>query len=383
MKITDVRLFLTAPKGVYVKIETDDGISGYGESTINFFPRAAHGLLQDMKVFLVGEDPLRIERLWQTCFRSLFMRGGPVVGAAVSGIDMALWDIKGKYLNVPVYELLGGLARDKVRLYGHVAGDTPEAMAAEARKRVAKGITAIRFRGFHDTDAVGLHDHAKAVRQQIETLEAMRAAVGDDVDIILECHGRYSPEWAIRLAAEVERFRPMFMEDPIRHENPQAMANLRHSTKIPLATGERAHSKWDFRELVVNGYIDYLRPDINHCGGISEMKKIASFAEIYYLNLVPHNTQGPLGMAACLHAAFAIDNVAIVEAGFVNHDTPLDKGGFVGPWPTVVDGYALPPQGPGLGVRFDEAAAEKTPVIEPTDCYPPKLKAIDGSVRDW
>ncbi|MDH7571069.1 MAG: mandelate racemase/muconate lactonizing enzyme family protein, partial [Armatimonadota bacterium] len=214
-----------------------------------------------------------------------------------------------------------------------------------------------------------------------ECLEALRATVGEEVDLIVECHGRYPPEWALRLAKEAERFRPLFLEDPVRHENPQALRTLRQHTSIPIATGERAHSKWDFRELVVNGYVDYLRPDVNHCGGISEMKKIAAFAEVYYVSLIPHNTQGPLGMAACLHVAFSTDNVVLVEAGFVNSDHPTNP--FANPWPAVEKGFALPPTGPGLGITFDEAAARAAPYTPPRTPYPPQLRGPDGSVRDW
>ena len=225
MKITDVSYFLTTELGssaLFVKIETDFGITGYGEATIHFFPQAVAGMLEDLRLNLVGENPERIEYLWQSCFRRLFMRGGPVTGAAISGIDMALWDIKGKSLGVPVYQLLGGLAREKVRLYGHVSGDTAEEIAERAKERASRGITAIRFRGFHTYDRAGLHDHQLAVDQQVEFTAAIREAVGDKVDILVECHGRYDPEWVIQLAERVKLYRPFFIEDPIRHENPRS-----------------------------------------------------------------------------------------------------------------------------------------------------------------
>ncbi len=223
-----------------------------------------------------------------------------------------------------------------------------------ATERAGRGITAIRFRAFHSYDAKDFHDHALGVKQQIEYLEAIRKAVGDEVDLILECHGRYDPEWAIKLAKLAKPFRPFMIEDPVRHENPEALLRVREHTDIPLAIGERYHNKWDFREPVVNQYVNYLRPDICHCGGISEMKKIAAMAEVYYINLT------------------------MIEAPWVNgNPDPM----VVKPFPTVIDGYALPLEGPGLGVEFDEEAASAIPFDDSR--MQPRLNARDGSVRDF
>jgi len=381
MKITDVTTYLTCEgnsPAVFVKIETDEGITGYGESTIHFFSQAAYGMLQDLKPYLIGEDPERIEFLWQMCFRRLFMRGGAVTGAAVSGIDMALWDIKGKKLGVPVYQLLGGLAREKVRLYGHVTGDTAEDIAEQAKERAARGLTAIRFRGLHAYDREDLHDHQMAVDQQVEFTAAIREAVGEKVDILIECHGRYDPEWVIQLAERVKPYKPFFIEDPIRHENPQVMAEVRNKVDLPLAAGERYHSKWEFRELVENRYVNYIRPDICHCGGITEMCKIAANAETHYVNVVPHNNAGPLGSAASVHVSLALANVVLMEAPFANRDAT--RSNICGPFPVVENGYALPLNGPGLGITFDEDVAANTPF---KGRIQPNLKALDGSVRDW
>jgi galactonate dehydratase len=380
MKITKVELYLTSDvnsSAVFVQIETDAGITGYGEATNHFLPHSSLGMLKDLTPYLIGEDPERIEHLWQACFRRRFYRGGPATGAAISGIDMALWDIKGKAHDMPVYQLLGGLARRKVRLYGHVAGRTAAEIAEQARDRVAKGITAIRFRAFHNYDDVDLHDHRMAVEQQVGYLVAIREAVGDGIDIILECHGRYDPAWAIELAKRVEPYHPFVIEDPIRHENPQALAQVRAHTTLPLATGERYHNKWEFRELIVNQYVNYLRPDVCHCGGITEMRKIAALGETYYQDLILHNNAGPLGTAASLHAALAIPNVTLLEAPWVNGSAETD---VVGPYPEVIDGYALPLEGPGLGITFDEALAASKP-FRPS--LQPRLNALDGSVRDF
>jgi galactonate dehydratase len=377
MKITNVEPILTG-SDVFLKVETDAGITGYGDGTNHFLPYGAEGTLKDLIPYLIGEDPERIEYLWQSCFRRRFYRGGPATGAAVSAIDQALWDIKGKAHGLPVFQLLGGLARTKVRVYGHITGNTAAEAANQARRRVAKGITAIRFRAFHSYDAEEFHDHAPAVDQQIEYLAAIREAVGPKIDLILECHGRYDPQWAIQLAQRAEPYKPFLIEDPVRHENPQALALVRASTRIPLATGERFHSKWDFRETVVNSHVNYLRPDVCHCGGISEMKKIGAFGEVYYQNLIPHNNAGPLGTAATLHAALSIPNVEMIEAPWVNSDPPVD---VVGPYPTVENGFALPLEGPGLGISFDEKLARSRPFRKPG--MEPRLKGPDGSVRDF
>ncbi len=377
MKITRAESILTG-SDVFLKIETDAGITGYGDATNHFLPYSVEGMLKDLIPYLIGEDPERVEYLWQVCFRRRFQRGGPATGTAISAIDMALWDIKGKAYGVPVYQLLGGLARTKVRVYGHVGGNTAEEAAKQAKQRVARGLTAIRFRAFHSYDAIDLHDHKLAVEQQIEYLAAIREAVGNDVDIILECHGRYDPEWAIELAKRAERYRPFMIEDPVRHENPQALAQLRAHTGLPLSIGERYHSKWDFRETIVNQYVNYLRPDVCHCGGLSEIKKIAAFGEVYFMDLIPHNNAGALGSAATMHAALSIPNIAMIEAPWANSDQKTD---VVSPFAKIEKGFALPLEGPGLGITLDEKLARSRPFRKPG--LQPKLNGPDGSVRDF
>ncbi len=377
MKITRFDTIMTG-RDEYVRLETDAGIVGYGDATNHFLPYSVEGMLKDLEPYVLGEDPQRIEYLWQSCFRRRFMRGGPSTGSAIAGIDQALWDIKGKIAGLPVYQLLGGLARTSVRLYGHVSGMTAQEAAISAKERVSRGITCIRFRAFHSFDAIDLHDHKKAVYQQIEYLEAIRGAVGDEVDLILEVHGRYDPEWALRLFELAKPFRPFFIEDPIRHENPEALKWLREHTDLPLAIGERYHNKWDCRETIENQYVNYLRPDINHCGGISEMMKIAAMAEVYYINMVPHNNAGALGSAATLHAALAIPNLTMIEAPWVNGAPSTD---VAGPYPEVKNGYALPMEEPGLGVTVNEEAAASIPFAKVP--MQPRLNGVDGSVRDF
>ncbi len=376
-KITRAEPIMTGTD-VFVRIETDAGTVGYGDATNHFLPNSVEGALKDMIPYLIGQDPERISYLWESCFRRLFQRGGPSTGSALGGIDQALWDIKGKAYGVPVYQLLGGLARTKVRVYGHVSGNTAAEAARQAVQRKEKGLTAIRFRAFHSYDAQEFHEHELAVRQQIEYLEAIRKAVGDDVDLILECHGRYDPEWAIELARLAAPYRPLYIEDPVRHENPEALKRVREHTNVPLAIGERYHNKWDCRETVINQWVDYLRPDVCHCGGITEMMRIAALADVFYITLIPHNNAGPLGSAATMHVALAIPNLTMIEAPWANGDA---QGDVVKPFPTVENGYALPLDGPGLGVTFNEERAKAKPFRQPP--LQPRLNATDGSVRDF
>lgn len=376
MIITEVTPVLSGHR-VLVKIATDDGLVGWGEGS-GFLPHAVLGLVEELRPYLLGEDASRINFLWQEVFRRPFVRGGPITGSAVAAIDLALWDLKGHAMDAPVYQLLGGAARDRVRVYGHVHADTAEEIAAKARVMAERGIQVIRYRGFIDTDKQGVHDHAAGVRQQIEFTEAIRDAVGPDVDLILECHGRYDPAWAVKLIKAVERFEPLFVEDPIRHEHPGGYRQLRAASSVPLATGERGHSKWELRELIENRLVDYLRPDVCWAGGITEMMKIASFAETYLINMVPHNIQGPLGSAATLHASMAIPNLTVMEAALYAGREVVE--GDIRPWPTVLDGHALPPAGPGLGVTVDEGAL---PGPLPPRGGHPRLRALDGSARDW
>ncbi|MDR0396511.1 MAG: galactonate dehydratase [Oscillospiraceae bacterium] len=383
MKITDVKVYLAPSTDVYVKIETDEGLFGWGEPSVIYMPQSVAGMLRDMRLYLIGQDPERIELIWQSLFRDMFMRGGPSHMAAISGVDMALWDIKAKACGKPLYQLLGGLAHDKLRVYGHVSGKSAREIAANAKELAGTGVTMIRYRGFHNWDPVRAFDMDRGVNEQVEYLAAIREAVGSGVDIIVECHGRYDPVWAIKLAQRCEPYHPFFIEDPIRQENTEALRNLRAQSRLPLAAGERYHNRFDFRDVIVNQYLDYVRPDICHCGGVSEMKKIAALAETYYIGVVPHNTQGPLAMTACLHTAFTIDNVPVVEAVYANpKNIHPGQYRYCSPWPSVKDGYVLPPQGPGLGMDVDEEAL----ISACGDFKPrtqPMLRGRDGSVKDW
>ena len=365
MTITDIRYHLTTELGspaLFVVIDTDAGITGYGEATIHFFPQAVAGMLDDLRPYLIGEDPRRIEHLWQACFRTLFMRGGPVTGAAIAGIDMALWDIKGKALDVPVYELLGGLARTKVRLYGHVTGDTAEEMAANARERASRGITAIRFRGFHAYDREEVHDHQMAVDQQVEFTAAIREAVGDGIDILIECHGRFDPLLGGKIGKLIAPYNPGWFEEPVRSTQTQNMAALNATLGIPVAGGESLAGIDAFLTFLSARAAQIIQPDPVTCGGISEIKKICAIAQAHHIQVAPHNAQGPVCTAACLHVDASTPNILIQEV-FEDFATPF--AAKITDYPTeIVDGHVVIPDRPGLGLDLDEAAMAQYPYDE-------------------
>jgi galactonate dehydratase len=359
---------------MFVKVMTDEGIYGLGESGLTGREQAVAGAVEHFGALLVGEDPTRIEYLWQKMWRGSFWRGGSALSAAIAAIDIALWDINGKALGVPVYRLLGGRNRDKVRCYCHLAGSTPEEYVAEARKYVAEGYEVVRFSV--QGDSRGVLEPAVAVRRTIESFEAIREAVGDDVEIALDIHTRLDPTYAIQLGRALEPYRPYFLEDPIRSENPQSFAQLRQHISSPIATGEQRMSKWEFRELIEQDLIDYARIDVCLAGGITESKKIAGWCETHYINLALHNPLGPVSAAACLHLDIACPNFGVQEL-------PRKPGFMAEVFPQQVpyaQGHLLVPETPGLGVDIDEVEAAKRPfVMREMQHY----RREDGSVTEW
>lgn len=358
MKITSVKPVL-ADGGhrvfVFVKIETDQpGLYGWGEASLEGKPRAVAGCIEDFEPMLVGENPLRVEYLWQLLYRSAFWRMGVIGLSAISGIDQALWDIKGKEANKPIYELLGGPVRDKVRMYTHFGGATPEAAAENALSKVAKGWTAIKTVPMGITNVL---DGPSVMDEATAKLHAVREAVGNNVDILLDFHGRVTPQMAIQFARAFEPYRPLFIEEPVQAENPAAMAQVTRATSIPIATGERLFTRWGFREILETGAASLLQPDCCHAGGISELRKIATMAEVYYAGLAPHNPYGPVSTAACVHIDLASPNFVIQE--MVDPDTAPEAMRFVKEPLPVVDGYILPPTRPGLGIEVDEEACKR------------------------
>ncbi len=342
---------------VFVKVETDQpGLIGWGEATLEGKPRAVVGCIQDMEPMIVGQDPRRVEHCWQILYRSGFWRMGVIGLTAISGIEQALWDIKGKDLGVPIYELLGGRVRDKVRCYTHFGGDTPEAMAESALSKKAKGWTAIKTVPVPITNVL---DGPRKLDAAEAGLRAVRDAVGDDVDILLDMHGRLTPQMAIQYAKRFEPYTPLFIEEPCQAENPAVMARVANATTIPIATGERLFLRWGFREILETGGASLLQPDPCHCGGISETRKIATMAETYYAGLAPHNPYGPLATAVSVHIDLVSPNFVIQE--MIDPDVAPEAQALVKEPLPVVDGHILPPTKPGLGVEVDEAECAKRP----------------------
>jgi len=373
MKIIDLSVF---PVGqfVYVKIITDEGLYGLGEASLSGRNLAVVEALNHIKPFLIGENATRIEYIWQDIFRGTFWRGGPVLQSALAGIDIALWDLNGKALGVPVYRLLGGAARDRVLAYRHSGGKTPEQLVETSQGLLENGWRVLRISPI-DFLENGFNPKL-AIKNGIDHFAALRSAVGDEVEIIFEAHTRLSPIRAVELCNAIEELHPFYVEDPIRSENPGSYATLRSHTNVPLGTGEQLTHKWAFRELIEQELIDYLRVDICHSGGITEGKKLAVMAEVHYQELATHYTASPVSTAAMLHLNMSIPNCAVQE-----HNPPgaFVRGVIQYDW-RVEDGYLIPSDAPGLGVDIDEKAAG---AHGHTPAEPPHWRREDGSVQDW
>lgn len=378
MKITDVKpypLWGGNRNFFFVKVETDEGVYGIGEGGLTWKELACAEAVNHLKPFLIGQDASRIEHLWQTMFRGGFFPADRVVASALAAIDIALWDIRGKQFGVPVYELLGGRVRDKVVCYPHVVGETPEEIAANSKALVDAGWKFIRFGLPSEGD---LLEPARAVRRGIAQFAAIREAVGEEVEILIDVHTRLDPPDAIRLCRELERYRPFFVEDPLRSENMHSFHQLARHVAVPLAAGEQFATKWEFRELIEEELIQYCRVDLCICGGITESRKVAGWCETHYIPLAPHNPLGPVSTAACLHLDLATSNFAVQELPRLP-GTVLPEV-----FPVEVefqDGYLLPPTAPGLGVEFNEEAAKELCAYQAGNG--PQLWREDGSFTNW
>jgi galactonate dehydratase len=362
---------------MFLKIHTDEGLVGYGEPIVEGKALTVETAIKELESYLIGQDPLKIEHHWQAMYRGGFYRGGPILVSAISGIEQALWDIKGKYYNLPIYEMLGGTCREKIRMYAHCHGETIDEAVELALLRKSQGFTAIKIA----LDApVQIVDNFSYVEKQEARLAAIRDAVGKEMDIAIDFHGRVSPAMAIRLAAAFEPYYPMFIEEPCLPENVDAMVRVANSTTIPIATGERLFTKWGFREVLEKQAVSIVQPDLCHAGGIFEARKIAAMAETYYGAVAPHNPLGPISLAACLQLDACTPNFLIQE-----HPTLDDKGdignGFLKTPFKIEDGYISIPRGPGLGIELDEDALQEK--IFEGNWETPRLYHEDGSVADW
>jgi L-alanine-DL-glutamate epimerase-like enolase superfamily enzyme len=362
----------------YVVVDTDAGISGVGEAGLSGRELAVCGAVDHLKPLLIGQDPSRIEHLWQVMARGGFFPANRVIMSAISAIDIALWDIQGKALGVPVYKLLGGLVRDKVVCYphnqpGHDASST-EALVESCLQTKAEGWKFVRFGLASEGD---LLEPSRAVRTGIAQIEAVRRAVGDEIEICFDVHTRLDLPDAVRLCRAVEQFNPFFMEDPLRSESTFGYRRLRHQTAVPLAAGEQFANKWEFRQLIEEELVDYARVDLCIAGGLTEARKIVGWCEAHFIKLVTHNPLGPVSSAACLHLNLACPTFGVQEQPRRPGTYSTDEVPVQVPW---ADGYLLPPDRPGLGIEFDREAARRSP-FRMTE--PPHLRRLDGSFTNW
>ena len=344
---------------VFVKIETDDGLTGWGEATCG--PLSVATMVDEFGEVIIGQNPMEIEKLWQTLYHHFHVRGGIVQMSAISGIEIALWDIKGQALGVPVYELLGGKIRDKIWTYGRWDGLTPEAAVDNAMFHVEQGLTALKGDPFEHR---GIFIDKASEDLAVAKMRAVRDAVGDEVELFVEVHGRLAPSDAIRVANRLEEFRPFFYEEPVPPQNLEALKKVSDNVNIPIATGERLLTKFDFADLLPLQAVDLIQPDVVQAGGILELKKIAAMAEAYYVGFQPHNPYGPFCTIAALHLDASTPNFLIQEGGI----HPWFQDATIGDFPVQKDGYFGVPTGIGLGVAMDEDWLQANPWRN--DAYP-------------
>lgn len=382
MKITKLECFIVPPRWCFLKIETDEGIVGWGEPVVEGRANTVKEAVNEMADYLIGKDPLRIEDHWNALYRGGFYRGGPILMSAIAGIDQALWDIKGKYYNAPVYQLLGGACRDSIRVYSWIGGDRPSEVGKAAKDVVDAGFTAVKMNG---TEELQYIDSYEKIDQAVARIAAVREAVGDYVGIGIDFHGRVHKPMAKILAKELEPYRPMFIEEPVLPENNEALKEIARNTNIPIATGERMFSRWDFKGLLSDGYVDIIQPDLSHAGGITECKKIASMGEAYDVALAPHCPLGPIALASSLQIDATSHNAFIQEQSLGIHynqgndllDYITDPSVF-----TYKDGHVEIPQGPGLGITINEEKVRKMAEIG-HNWRNPIWRHRDGTIAEW
>ncbi|TAA42395.1 galactonate dehydratase [Pseudoxanthomonas winnipegensis] len=382
MKITRLTTYHAAPRWLFLKVETDEGITGWGEPVIEGKARSVEAAVHELSQYVVGQDPARINDLWQTLYRGGFYRGGAILMSAIAGIDQALWDIKGKALGVPVYQLLGGLVRDRMKTYRWVGGDRPADIVAQMQAHQALGYDTFKLNG---TEEMRLIDSPRTVDAAVAKIAGIRAALGDTVDFGIDFHGRVGVPMAKTLLRELEPYRPLFVEEPVLAEHYEHYARLADTTSIPLAAGERMYSRFEFKHVLAQGGLAMLQPDLSHAGGITECLKIAAMAEAHDVALAPHCPLGPVALAACLQVDLVSHNAVLQEQSIGIHynqgadllDYLINKEDFA-----CVDGYIAALPKPGLGVEIDEERlihANRTP----PDWANPLWRHADGSVAEW
>jgi galactonate dehydratase len=382
MKISRLTTFAVPPRWLFLKIETDEGVTGWGEPVVEGRAATVAAAVEELSDYLIGTDPRRIEDHWQVLRRAGFYRGGPILMSAIAGIDQALWDIKGKWHGVSVAELMGGTVRDRIRVYQWIRGTGPAEIAAAAKAAAASGFTAVKMTASAEMQIVDTRPKLAAV---IENVAAVRSAVGPGVDIAVDFHGRVHKPMAKVLLKELESFKLMFIEEPVRSEEVDAFLPQLAATATPIALGERLYSRWDFKSIIASCALDIIQPDPSHAGGITETRKIATMAEAYDVAVALHCPLGPIALASCLQLDACTYNAFIQEQSLGIHDNVAnDLIGYIAD-PGIFryqDGFVTIPAGPGLGIDINEEY-----VVERARLghrwRSPVWRHPDGSVAEW
>ena len=379
MKIDRIESFFVPPRWLFVRVESADGAVGWGEASLEGHAEAVDGAIEALRDRFIGHDPRRIEDVWQVAYRGGFYRGGAVLMSALAGFEQALWDLKGKVLGLPAWEMLGGQVRDKVRAYAWIGGDRPHEIGAAAKARREQGFTAVKMNATAELDWIGT---PRLFDEVVKRVEAAQAA---GMDVGLDFHGRVHRPMAKQLAKALEPLGLLFIEEPLLSENPEGLAQIAALTSTPIALGERLYSRWDFKPFFEQGAVHIIQPDLSHAGGLLECRKIAAMAEAYDIAVAPHCPLGPLALAACLQLGACTPNVAIQEMSLgIHYNVGHDLLYFVTD-PEVlspVDGYLPIPQKPGLGVTINEAAVREAH-RDRHRWRNPVWRLQDGSFAEW
>jgi len=379
--ISLIETFIVPPRWLFVRIETQDGAVGWGEASLEGHAEAVVGAFVSLRDRFIGYDPDHIEDIWQIAYRAGFYRGGPVLMSALSGLDQALWDLKGRRLGIPVWQMLGGCVRTHVPVYAWIGGDRPADVGAAARARKAQGFRAVKMNA---TEDLGWLDSPKSLEPTIQRVAAVQA---EGLDVGLDFHGRVHRPMARQLIAAVEPLRPLFIEEPVLSEHPEAVAAIARSTHVPIALGERLYSRWDFKPFLEAGAVDIIQPDLSHAGGISECRRIAAMAEAYDVAVAPHCPLGPLALAACMQIALTTSNFVIQEMSLGIHYNSLEYDLLTymrNPEVfAVTDGMVSALSGPGLGVEIDEERVRASARPVEPGWRNPVWRGPDGAFREW
>lgn len=382
MKITKLTLYPVKPRWLFLKIDTDEGISGWGEPVIEGKADTVAACVREMEEYLIGRDPRNIEDIWQMLYRGAFYRGGPVISSAISGIEQALWDIKGKYYNMPVYEFLGGTCRKNIQVYCWIGGDRPSDVGEAALSQKKLGFTAVKMNA---TEELHYIDSFSKLDAACERVSAIREKCGDDFGIAVDFHGRVHKSMAKELARQLEPYHLMFIEEPVLSENYEALREIAKYTSTPIAVGERLFTRWDFKKIFEQGVVDIIQPDVSHAGGILECRKIAAMAEAYDTALVPHCPLGPIALAACLQVDACSPNAWIQEQSLgIHYNQGSDLLDYlVDPHVFQYSNGTVPmPTKPGLGIEINEVlVAERA--AEGHLWKNPVWRNADGTIAEW